>query len=836
MSKHKDRKRVEMKPGFVKSSPAHEVEHLIQKGRLKDAVKQAKICYRDECTPENHRLLERAYFLRTQQLYRDAMPTSAVEVAQHLLEFGVTDPTLPAELAPLLLAIGLPSAALAMGERLESPEAKARLLLNVADQAVLHPERAPASLTEIREGANLVREALRALDAGDEANALDRLREIARSSPFADWRYFVRGLAAFRRRDNEQLQANWDRLDAGRAASRIARALRSLGKGVAATEPHTQPTPAPSLKVIETAVFGEPLLSQVEQLRQFMAEERWSDLIPLLIPLRFHLQRIDPRLAERLTRILLSPLAIATAKLSPREARILIGNFVKAAEPLPIDPHWNRLRALIAQGPYDDEHDAEKFWQAYLVDLKTLPTLSPEERQRAQALVWEHLSRFFATGADADEVDRFGAPPPRQQIEYARKRTIECLEASVQADPTFLEAYRAILTVYSNWDQDEQAEVAANRLLTVFPNHVETLIWLFDHQIDQDLPEQAVPLIQRARVLKPLDEDFRRKEWVAHMALGRHHALKRRWDKGRAEFALAEPLWPERSKSYHFLVRQVVFELKAGENDRAEEYLKAAQEQLVEPTPLWLAILIEGVRYRLPKTTMSRFNSLWETGLTQKVKSETAGALAELLTTYLDSEVKYTGQSKHTKQLVDYLKRTTRIQYRREDLVQVCNFLRPERKWHDLLEKLVMRGLKSFPDAAHFPFIVATLEIEKGPYRGHLSLVLKNLKQALQLAQASSNPEEIHLVPELKKLLAKFEAMDSRPFGMPFPGFGGRPSGNPIDMFTEMFSHMFNDDMFSEEDEDMWDEDDDDDRKPSTGPPPARPTRGTPKKKSPKKR
>src|SRR4051812_47287581 len=115
MSKHKDRKRVEMKPGLTKPSPAQEVAHLIQKGRLKDAVKQAKICYRDESTPENHRLLERAYFLRAEQLHRDAMPTSAAEVAQHLLEFGVTDPDLPAKLAPLLLAVGLSSAALAMG-------------------------------------------------------------------------------------------------------------------------------------------------------------------------------------------------------------------------------------------------------------------------------------------------------------------------------------------------------------------------------------------------------------------------------------------------------------------------------------------------------------------------------------------------------------------------------------------------------------------------------------------------------------------------------------------------------------------------------------------------
>ncbi len=45
-----------------------ETERLIAKEWYKDAVKQAKLCYKEESTPENHRLLERAYFLRARQL------------------------------------------------------------------------------------------------------------------------------------------------------------------------------------------------------------------------------------------------------------------------------------------------------------------------------------------------------------------------------------------------------------------------------------------------------------------------------------------------------------------------------------------------------------------------------------------------------------------------------------------------------------------------------------------------------------------------------------------------------------------------------------------------
>src|SRR5512144_1448818 len=118
----------------------HEVERLIAKDRLKDAVKQAKLCYREESTPEHHRLLERAYLLRADQLRRNAMPTAAQEVAQHLLDFGITAPALVEEAARLFLALGLLQGALALQGRLDSPEARERLALQAADLAVLHPE------------------------------------------------------------------------------------------------------------------------------------------------------------------------------------------------------------------------------------------------------------------------------------------------------------------------------------------------------------------------------------------------------------------------------------------------------------------------------------------------------------------------------------------------------------------------------------------------------------------------------------------------------------------------------------------------------------------------
>ncbi|MHC5544948.1 tetratricopeptide repeat protein, partial [Singulisphaera rosea] len=86
-------------------------ERSIRKGQFKDAVKEAKICFKDEASEANRRLLERAYLLRAQQLNKGGMPTSAIEVAGHLLEFGVTDPALVEDAVKLFLAVGMSKAA-----------------------------------------------------------------------------------------------------------------------------------------------------------------------------------------------------------------------------------------------------------------------------------------------------------------------------------------------------------------------------------------------------------------------------------------------------------------------------------------------------------------------------------------------------------------------------------------------------------------------------------------------------------------------------------------------------------------------------------------------------
>jgi tetratricopeptide (TPR) repeat protein len=842
-SKHQ--RRVVTTPSAARPPLRQEVDRLIAKERYKDAVKQAKICFKEEPTPEHHRLLERAYLLRAQQLRQGGMPAAAQENARHLLDFGITDPELVEPAAALMLSIGMAGRAMELQGRLEAPEARGRLARHAADQAVLHPDREPASMPDARDGALRVRAALEALGAGDEAKALAELRDVARNSPFSDWKLFVRGLAAFRRKAADEARANWDRLEPGRAPAKLARALAALdGRGPGDAD--QAPGGAAAVpEALERSAFGEPVLGPLKRVGELAAQERWTEAVREIGPLRFALRRVDPTLAERLTAVLYTPLVREATRLDYREAKGLVGNFTRVAEPLPIDPRWNRLWAQLWEGPSGDIDQAEVFWRRYLDDLKTLPALRPEDREWAQALVLAHLGEIYVDiAADLAPDGPVGTRErvDGEELDYARRRAVEILEESLRLCPTHRESYQSLIDAYKEWGQPARAAEVSRRLLRALPDDFDALVELSEYHFRRDEPAEALDYARRARALKPLDETTIGQEWAARVALARHHARHGRWDEGRAELEAADKLRPDISQEFLCAARKAAFELKAGQTERANAIIAEAQGRLAEPTPLWLALRIEATRYELPGPDQDRFEALWVNALSKRPRGETAGALADLLASCIDAGITYPGRDGHVKQVVDYLGRTTRIKYTRRDLSRACAFLgllvtEPRRRGRggrarggakadtalrELYEKLARRGLKLFPDAFEFPMLLGSIEMEKGPFRGDLRKARQHFERAQELAQAagSGDPKAALMARKAREALSALKDLTSGPMGFPFSLPGGLP-----DFFTPELVEEMADELGVDLDD--FDEDDDFD----DGPGPDRPARAKKTKK-----
>jgi tetratricopeptide (TPR) repeat protein len=763
-----------------------ETERLIAKERYKDAVKQAKLTFKEEASPENHRLLEQAYFLRARQLLQQGMRTSAVEVAQHLLDFGVTSSGSVEELVRLLIALGFEKHALQIQERLGSPELKQQLGALAADRVVIHPESAGPALPELARDAGLVRQALEKLQAGDEEGAMVVLRDLPRSSPLSEWKLFVRGLAAFYRQDQAEIRANWDRLDPKRTAAAIAQRLRRMSAESTGTDSN-------ALEPMEKLVFGEPILDRLQQVRTFAANHEWPKVLRLIGPLRHALNQIDPKLAERLTVVLIGSLIKSVQDMTWTETERVITQFTRVAQPMTIDPRWNRLWAIVWDGPQaDDISGTIRHWVQYIQDLETIASLSPPERALAQAIVWGHVAglnnedvEFLMEELEGLPSSPFKLPGHRKKGETtndpdlaaAKKEVIDCLERGIRLAPTYLPNYKLLVEFHAEWKDARGMEAAAKRLLAAFPDNTDALELLGRHHFQKNDLAAALPYIQRARRTKPLDASLRSLEWMIRVGLARLFAISKKWDEGRAEFAAADELLPEYLHQYGYLARKAIFEHKAGQAGPSDRYLEEARAQLVEPAPLWLALVIESIRYHMPKSSLDAYTKLWEADQKKKVRSETAGVLAGQMEGFLAAGIEYPNRDTHIDQVVAYLKRTMRLKYRREDIEQVVEFLTRLPDQFDLLEKLVKAGLKQHPDSASLNMRAADVEMTKGQGFAGTRSAQRYLETALKLAEASTDPKVTELLPVIRKHLGVISELTERmgPFGFPFGG--GMPFG-----------------------------------------------------------
>jgi tetratricopeptide (TPR) repeat protein len=763
-----------------------EVERLIEKGRCKDAFKQAKLCLHRQNSPENRRLVERTYLLRIEELVRGGILSSAAEVARHFLEFGVTDPQTLECLVLILPHVGMSNQALALSGRLESPQAKASLSLKVADEAVLHPAQSSASPSGLLGDAERIRAALAALEQSNDAEGLALLKDIPRSSPWADWRYFVRGLAAFYRHDHPQATENWGRLDPQRAAHYIATALQRTVPGAMPGGPVKQP-PVPhkrgELSRLEIALFGEPLLTRLEDLQQHLGQNGsrtvdWQKACQTLGPLRLGLRRLDPRLSQRLTEILIDPLISAAISRSLEQARRLVREFTNAAEPLPLDPSWHRLWAILWEKPQGDLSAAIDHWRKYLTDLEQLVALNPHERRRLQAVVWRHIAELLSDQASPDPRDFFGSGNDLIPLSRQLAPAFDALEQSLRCDPAQRATYELLMELHQDCNQPEAEAEVARRCLASFPQDLEALRLLIEHHRRRDEPEKMLPYVEQARKIQPLETKLAWDEHWTRSARARHLALSGRFDEARGELARADEVLPDLAQGYRMLARRAALEYKAGQTERAEGYVRDAHQQLGEPTALWLALSIESERYQLPPRWRRHFQDSWRVALGKKASSETAGQVAEILLGYQMSGVKYIGLAQHLADVAAYLGRTTRTKYRETDLRDACSFLQQLGSHEDLLAKLVKKGLKSFPKSSVFHCLASEQEINKGPYAASLSKARKHVETALRLTEGSTDPQDLALSAELKRRLLTFDDLAGAMKSMPFGGRGRGPGAN----------------------------------------------------------
>lgn len=611
------------------------------------------------------------------------------------------------------------------------------------------------------------------------------LKDIARGSPFADWKYFIRGLAAYYRQDAAETRANWERLDPARFAARIAAPLAALADP--ASNGRGDPHLAGAMGKLEMEILGGPILTRLHELQAHVAAGRWKEALRGLRRSRETFRKSDSDLWQRIG------LAIYPS-IVRRGMESRLAELTSLMAPPRIDPRWNRARAMVCELSREaGMEEAETHWLRYIEGLAELPCLTPQERTLAQALVWLRVGRNCVHASEPTPTF-FGLP--EEHIEQMRARAVEYLTKSVRLAPNLRAAYESLAEAHVAWKQSEQAAETYRRLLGHFPEDFEALRFLAVEHQRRDEPFEAREYALRARRLKPLDRTVEDLVWSVHVASARHYALNNEWDRGRAEFEAAEEIIPQNTEPYHLLVCKAAFEFKAGELGLGHRLVDGARTEAGEETVVLLDLFIQAIRYALPKVVAAEFEHRWITALKKKCSSRAAGGMCKILTAYLLTEIDYSDRAEHVGRLLGYLRRCSRVKWQAEDLRNVCGFLDAvyssdelcdelsdkddDEFWDldelvdELLEKFVRKGRKAFPEQPYFQYLTGELEIRKGPIECNRPYARHCFQRALEFAKNLA-AEDGEVVEGAKRRITFLEEMgldaDAEYAGPPPPHF-----------------------------------------------------------------
>lgn len=757
---------------------------------FKQALKDAKVCYRQEKTAEHRAFLEQAFASRANELMQMGMRQEGTSVVENLLELGVTDAQVREQLPEIMLALGMSAAT--GGPQLTglSPEARERVLIAAADRAVVKSQSAVDG--ELKAGLAAIRSALKAVDENDAQRAIEALNPISRNSPFADWKLFIRGLIAYFDNNREVMLANWSRLNPDRAAVTIARQLQELDT-LAADRNAVASSEAASR--LERAALGSSAWNHLAQLSRAMLTAQGSRVLASLREGRLEFRKLDPAQRDRLST------AVVNWSIRADDESTLLG-LPSALDPPLLDPRWKRASALRGEMDSDFSHeDIIESWQDYLQDLADSPHLSDKEKRISQALVWKRIGSIYRTEAegfkeeylvDPDEDDPYYAGS-MAFLQTLRTEAMESFEKCVELEPTMVAGYEELADAQYCWGRPDASIQTLKRLLDHVPDHFDALQTVGGYEIQQGDPISGRDHLLRAQRLRPLDDTINSQVWAAHTTVARECAKHRKWDEGRQELAAARAADTKKKFELETLVRAAVFEYKAKNLARGDGLVAQAREIVEEDAPLYLMLAAEATKYKLPKRYRTDFDRELRAAIKKRCSSRTAGRLARHIDAYVTTKSEYAEFGKHIKIVLSYLKRTTRTKYRADDLIDVCLCFETL-KDKTLLHKFCRSGLKKFPHEAFFHYLEGEREYNRGPFACNRKYARTCFERVLEYAPNSSRPEASEwqsMAEERLSFLKDVGEMNaSEMFGR--LDDADSTSFNPFTQFREMIDEMAN--------------------------------------------
>lgn len=352
-------------------------------------------------------------------------------------------------------------------------------------------EQLPA---ELQTQATAVAEALELLRQGADAQALDSLKDIPRSSPFADWRLFVRGLTAFYVADTAAARDAWGRLDPARRPARIATVLLKSETN----SPLFADGQQPPVKLVEAARQlrrREHILVAARNIASASSHDSETKFsvaqAKQLVPFRDEYRGQDPEFVNRFGQ---ACVRLAACQENPDVFELLVPQVPGPAH----DPHWNLENFKYALNFEDSEEWVEEAADDFLKQDLTKSS-APEPAKQALASLLRMAQARYLVDQQSSAFDPFGfmsgGSTDYKSIEKLMGEAIKLYPANRIAHLRLLELLQEQMDESgisaAEKKRIEQRVVSAKAaFVKAFPSEVEATLWLIDHYFDEDkLPE-----------------------------------------------------------------------------------------------------------------------------------------------------------------------------------------------------------------------------------------------------------------------------------------------------------------------------------------------------------
>ncbi|TMQ35192.1 MAG: hypothetical protein E6K70_03580 [Planctomycetota bacterium] len=736
------------------------VQRAMQEDRYQHALELARQLVKADPQPANRELLQEAILGRARQLSRQGRSRDALTTLEHAAQHGNGDASWLEKLAEELARCGGAQRALAILEKLPESPIRSKVLSLAADWAMQDQAaghwQLPAHLQSQRD---LIVQAFRQVQAGQDDQARQTLQGIGLQSPFLEWKLLLRGFLAYYQKDDVRAVENWQRLDPERLPARLAGPFRFQ---IDAAFRQSQPP--------ETQTALKRLADRVQS----------AGLVPLLRNLQSVLAHPE-QLAQafRLAESFLPALRQEAAQMVPRLAACFFWAIAHQGQPEDMvrykrvfgapadDPDLSRLHALLYER-LGDLASAHAAWQDYERSVLTNSGLwPPGTAERARALIWWRMGENAGSMPDHDDLKKL----PRFLRDHpARPELLDppaekCYERSIGLAPDQLDAHTSLLDYYSKREQPAKAERAARRLLKHFPDHVPTLRTLAHLRGAAGDHAQAITLLQQALKVNPLDRRLRSDLATAYLFHARSLVDCRQFAAARVAYQTALDLDEGRHR-FTVLCKWAACEFKAGDAARAEELVQQALARAGEPLPVAYAMLIESIRFKLARPLKERFDREFAAALAQPPSGHAATELMNIASALVAAKVSYHGQKSHEKKVLAYVEKV-KAPFEESELEAIVRSLfRLDAL--KVLRKYVTRGKRQFPRNPHFYFYEAESYISRGPMDCPVPKVQQLLNKTQELARALPPGDErddlLDLVQERQKMIAAQGALGGPAF------------------------------------------------------------------------